>query len=573
MKTTINSTNPPHRSRQKGSIIGYMLISVVLLSTIRTIFVSLAQDLQLGRRRQDMITAYYYAEGGARIAAMNLEEAYINGDGNTGDTLTTNASGSYIMHDLTLISSGSGGTVDEALLAEFQEAVEKFGDNVTMLERTITAPFVDQEVKTRIWMDDQAAPQKVRFVSTATVGEVTRTVTTIGQVFFGLGAAIISDNPGDTSNGISKSVAQKGNVALHGTGNSTSVIDGPIQANGTVHYNPNYVAVDPDEIEDNLFATENEVPDYTDEGSSDQLFDFNRFIAAADVMGTHYGTLAEFVAAANASSPANPMEGIIVVDISKSGSVGIYRPEGNPQWLNRYGPLSISSILLILFFLYSRGSQRNPTYKKGTPVRIPVSAGIFSITLLFSDLTFGGAKDPKISTADIPNGIWIQGTLLFNFSSEWASTDKLINEVSLNINWADLSGLDPADPDTFVTGYAPTIKDPSKQWANADITGAGFKNFGEKDDLPALMYNIGTLDVHGPANVCGAVYSPSFLEIENKQDGQLQYFKGMLIAGGGIYVENDKSGGISVISYDAKSVDLLATAGSKGKNVQVVHQD
>jgi len=99
------------------------------------------------------------------------------------------------------------------------------------------------------------------------------------------------------------------------------------------------------------------------------------------------------------------------------------------------------------------------------------------------------------------------------------------------------------------------------------------KNFGEKDDLPALMYNIGTLDVHGPANVCGAVYSPSFLEIENKQDGQLQYFKGMLIAGGGIYVENDKSGGISVISYDAKSVDLLATAGSKGKNVQVVYQD
>ncbi|HIG30284.1 MAG TPA: hypothetical protein EYQ50_21780 [Verrucomicrobiales bacterium] len=176
MKTTINSTTPPHRSRQKGSIIGYMLISVVLLSTIRTIFVSLAQDLQLGRPRQDMITAYYYAEGGARIAAMNLEEAYINGDGNTGDTLTTNASGSYIMHDLTSISSGSGGTVDEALLAEFQEAVEKFGDNVTMLERTITAPFVDQEVKTRIWMDDQAAPQKVRFVSTATVGEVTRPI-------------------------------------------------------------------------------------------------------------------------------------------------------------------------------------------------------------------------------------------------------------------------------------------------------------------------------------------------------------------------------------------------------------
>ena len=47
----------------------------------------------------------------------------------------------------------------------------------------------------------------------------------------------------------------------------------------------------------------------------------------------------------------------------------------------------------------------------------------------------------------------------------------------------------------------------------------------------------------------------------------------MLIAGGGIDVENDKSGGISVISYDAKSVDLLATAGSKGKNVQVVYQD
>ena len=44
------------------------------------------------------------------------------------------------------------------------------------------------------------------------------------------------------------------------------------------------------------------------------------------------------------------------------------------------------------------------------------------------------------------------------------------------------------------------------------------------DDLPALMYNVGILDIHGNANICGGVYSPSFMEIENKEDGNLQYF-------------------------------------------------
>ena len=74
------------------------------------------------------------------------------------------------------------------------------------------------------------------------------------------------------------------------------------------------------------------------------------------------------------------------------------------------------------------------------------------------------------------------------------------------------------------------------------------------------------LDIHGNANVCGAIYSSSFMEIENKKDGQTQYFKGALIGGGGIFVENGKNAN-SIVSYDANAMSNLATAAGRGKKV------
>jgi hypothetical protein len=85
------------------------------------------------------------------------------------------------------------------------------------------------------------------------------------------------------------------------------------------------------------------------------------------------------------------------------------------------------------------------------------------------------------------------------------------------------------------------------------------------------MYNNAILDIHGNANICGAVYSPSFMEIENKKSGQIQYFKGCLIGGGGIYFENNNDA-ISIASYDANAVNQLATMNGRGKSVKLVYQ-
>jgi len=141
----------------------------------------------------------------------------------------------------------------------------------------------------------------------------------------------------------------------------------------------------------------------------------------------------------------------------------------------------------------------------------------------------------------------------------------------MNVNPANLSGLVPGNPATYTTGYPPTYSNPAKNPVNIDITSRGFPNFTAADDLPALMYNNAILDIHGNANICGVVYSSSFMEIENKSDGQTQYFNGALIGGGGIYVENGRAA-TSIVSYDPNAVGNLATAGGRGKSVVAVYR-
>lgn len=183
-------------------------------------------------------------------------------------------------------------------------------------------------------------------------------------------------------------------------------------------------------------------------------------------------------------------------------------------------------------------------------------------------------KDDKgeLSDKTLPKGINVRGTLCFKFGTGWSPSDKIINTAAMNINPANLSGLVPSDPSTYTTGYPPTFTNPFKNPANVDIfTPYNYSNFTTNDDLPALMYNNAILDIHGNANICGVVYSPCFMEIENKMDGQTQYFNGSLIGGGGIYVENGKDS-ISVVNFDVRTLDLLATFGDRGKSVKLVYQ-
>lgn len=473
------NTSAKNHPPESGSIIAYFLFAVVIIGSIASLFAYTAQNLSLTHRRQDLAAAYAYAEAGAVIGCVALENAFTN-------------------------STGS-------LVSSLQAAPNSFAKNNNLctaqqlvFERLVTAPFTNQTATVQLWMTNSAAPSKAKIIATAQVGSVTQTNVMYVEMAFGWGAAIISDSPGSTSTGVSKSVAQDGNVVVDGTGSTATVVDGGILANGRA--NTNGCRINPGQmmrsgqpyqarISMTNRSTAYQIPDYTADGSPDQLFDFNRFIAAAKASGNHFPTLTAFV---NVMKTGVTLEGIVAVDIAKSGL-------------------------------------------------------------------------PALSPSTLPFGINIRGTLLFNFSSAYQPSDKIINTATMNINPADLSGLVPGNPATYTTGYPPVYSNPAKNPANVDI-GHGFANFTAYDDLPAVMYNVGILDMHGDVNICGVVYSPSFMEIENKQDGQIQYFKGSLIGGGGILVENNKKA-TSIVSYDPNTLDILATSGTKGKSLKVVYRE
>lgn len=79
------------------------------------------------------------------------------------------------------------------------------------------------------------------------------------------------------------------------------------------------------------------------------------------------------------------------------------------------------------------------------------------------------------------------------------------------------------------------------------------------------MFNNGVIDIHDAANVCGGVYDPSFVEIENKAS-LLHYFNGAIFGGGGIFLES-KAGGVQAIRFDPNTINELGTMANKGKRL------
>lgn len=486
----MKATTPQPSHSETASILVYFIFVLVIVSAIASVSAFTVNAVSLAHRRTDMIGATQLAEGGAASACTELEKAYTNSVYPFASALGT---GGYTLNT----SLGAG--------------VQK------VYERTITTPFTVGTVKAQIWYTNATTPTQAKVVCIATVGKVTQTAAVRLMMRYGFAAAIMSDAPGTTSTGISKTVAKQGNVVVDGNKVGTTIVDGgegwAVLANGRVNIDTQYATVPASSVSMTNYNTANQIPDYTVEGSTNQLFDFARFIAVADLTpngpsksnNNHFSSLPEFKASLWTNSSANPYYGVVVVDVKNAD---------------------------------------------------------------ISEITTGIAR----------NGINVYGTLVFNFAADVAGSAYLKNSANVNINPANLSGLNATNPATFTTGYPPTYPGDksvltsaaAKNPVNIDISSRGFDNFNAADDLPAMMYSIGVFDIHGNANICGVMYTPSFVEIENKLNNQIQYFKGSIIGGNGVLLENKDMKSKSIVSYDASALDLLATKGSKGKLVSPV---
>ena len=363
-----------------------------------------------------------------------------------------------------------------------------------------TVPFANRA-------SDRPQYDRVLLEITAEVGRARKTVRANVQLqFTAYGAAIVSDAVQVSGSSSGKSLAiDKAGVVFSG---DKQYVYGGMRANGGVFLDSTTKPITTANaatlltgfngtVKTNLLGTDDEIPDYTNEGSPNQIFDFARFKAAAAAgRGSVFTSLASFYTAMNAANTAGkPLEGIIylVVDCSKEGS------------------------------------------------------------------------SPKMQLGDMPDGINIKGTLVFDFVNPPDKFYKIFGEVPIRINAATYPGnFDASNPATFTTGYPPTIS-PSKDPRGFDLAPYGFKSFAVDDDLPAMMYQTGTVDIHQEANICGAVYGPSYIEIENKHNAR-QYFNGILIGGGGVLVDGSPANGAEQIFYfDPNAVDALATVETAGR--------
>jgi hypothetical protein len=439
-----------------------------------------------------MVAANQYALGAAVIACSDLNSAVTNGSGTVQSKL---------------LALSPPYTLNSSLSTSAQK----------IYERTLasSSPFTNQTVTAQIWLPNLASPTSAKIVTTATVGSVSQQATVNVKMAWAYPAAIISVNDGTASVSVAKATAQAGNVVVNGDKSGPIIVDGgpglAIMANGRINMDTNYVASSASAYSMTNYNSANEIPDYTTQGTSNTLFDINRFIAVANAItngaapskNNHFTNILSFMTAASTTytnTTTKAMEGVVVVDV----------------W----------------------GSDKN-----------------------LGDLT----------DKNIPKGINVKGTLLFNFlGAGWdATTSKIIVTADLNLNPADLSHLVATNPATYTTGYPPTYSDPWKNPATITISPT-YQNFTASDDLPALMYSIGVVDIHGSVNISGVCYTPSYMEIENKTSGGTQYFKGTLLMGNGIYYENT-SAATSIISFDPAAVDSLATLNTAGKQVRVTY--
>lgn len=506
-------TIPRKKSQEDGAaFIFYLVLMLVVISMIAGVMTYVSGAVNLEHRRSDMVAAQEYAQGGAVVACEETSQAF--------KTTTATLSANLLAKGYSLDSTLSTGQTN-------------------VYKRTISAPFSNQTVLAQLWIPNVSAPKTAKIVAVAKKGKITQNATVNLQMVWGYPAAIISTNAGSNDTGYSSSAGKAGNVAIDGVTGRPLIVDGNVAkavlANGRVNIDPAIAAVPATSVSSGTFGSADEVPDYTAQGTDNSLFDFARFTAVADAtpnplntgVGTnHFTSLASFLKAnaLAAATPAGALEGVIVVDVTSTSKT------------------------------------------------VDVGIDVLADPAKYIGTAYLPAVNPKTK------GITVRGSLFFKFGSAYGPLDKIFNRMPMNINPANLSGLNAASPTTYPSGYPAVYSDSTKNPVNVNITSKGFTNFTAEDDLPAVMYSIGTVDMHGPVNISGVVYTPSYSELENKGNegftvaNQLQYIKGSVIVGMGLYYQNSSTTtGTSIISFDQRTVDSLATLGNSGKTVKVAY--
>jgi len=295
---------------KQGSILVFVLVAMIILSTIGGVAAYVANQASATSRRANIERAYQYADGGVSIASDDLNRAFASSPN----------------------SLALGLTSDDSFPYALSSALSTVSENCYV--RTISSPFVNQTVESQIWLDT-ADDYNARIVATAITGGATQSARAGVIMSYAFGAAIISTDQGSSDTNAAKSSAQAGNVAIVVQNSNTTYIDGGVLANGSVNYS---AAFDDTGIPiyEGLYGTEEEIPNYTDAGSSDQLFDFDRFVAVADEMGTHYDDTDAFKTAL-AAAPGGVLEGVVVIDVEESA--GDWNVSDFPSGVNINGTL------------------------------------------------------------------------------------------------------------------------------------------------------------------------------------------------------------------------------------------
>ena len=116
-------------------MVAYLAVAMVITAAIAAIGTYIVQNIQFNHRRQEMVNATQYAQGGAAIACLDMTTAYTNG-ANSGNFLVNLASGST--------AYAKNGTLSTSAQSIY--------------ERTISSPFTNQTVLARVTMTNSSSP-------------------------------------------------------------------------------------------------------------------------------------------------------------------------------------------------------------------------------------------------------------------------------------------------------------------------------------------------------------------------------------------------------------------------------